>query len=450
MKDSPLKEHLLRHFWAQKCFVQPEVNIYFSGGLSGSQKLITDVDVFAFRPTPNLTFERILGDCKTEKGQSPINRVLWLSGLMGYVGAASGQLLLNTRDVERDHKLAATELQILLLNERDFEVYDRSILYPSGSGTADIAIDDFRILQGATKRFPRLTPLTEYTYRDCFRKVHFGNQIRLGISVVRSVAKELDPSRAEHLALLCDSAAALAIHVAECCGILFHQYLHPEDKQTLSESLKVLIWGGRESYDFNNALRQKLYARKGATADDVPALELPEWNRFLQLIRSMLEQPLAAFRVPWVLRHLAFDVILHRRRLETLSSSDASALHQAMLLLAYVCRASGAPREFENTLVDPLIRVQSRLLHEHETQGRSQPTKTQSASSQADSRPTEIPPAPPQANLQAEEAHQQPSPSAKRTEGESHATHPTPTTDSPADIGKGEPREGSETGDFGF
>src|SRR5947209_5975789 len=107
MKDAGLKEQLFKHFWAQGCFAQPEVDIHFQEGLEGQNKPITDVDVFILRPHPDLYYERILGDCRTLRGMSPVNRVLWLKGLMEFIGAQSGFVLLTSQNqIERDHKQA--------------------------------------------------------------------------------------------------------------------------------------------------------------------------------------------------------------------------------------------------------------------------------------------------------------------------------------------------------
>src|SRR5207248_8780790 len=125
-----LKDALLKHYWAQRCFVQPEVEIIPSETLGRDLRLVTDVDVYALRPHPDLYFERILGDCRTLQKQSPINRALWLGGLMRYIGARAGTLLLKVPGghIEPDHKLAANKVGVVLIDEADFSLFDRAKL----------------------------------------------------------------------------------------------------------------------------------------------------------------------------------------------------------------------------------------------------------------------------------------------------------------------------------
>lgn len=69
--------------------------------------------------------------------------------------------------------------------------------------------------------------------------------------------------------------------------------------------MKVLIYGGIENYDFLNELRKKF----GNLHGDERELSLPEWNSFLELVRTTLEKPLAFNLVPLFLKEIAFTFI---------------------------------------------------------------------------------------------------------------------------------------------
>jgi hypothetical protein len=354
VKDRILKELVLRHFWTQRCFVQPEVDIRFGAGISADTKMITDVDVFVLRPHPDLYFERVLADCRTLRAQSPIARVLWLRGLMEFVASRTGLLLLGAATrIEQDHKLAANRIGIRLLREEEFGAYDRAVVYPEGSQRAAISLNELQSLKDLGKRFPRLEPLATYLYRDAWLEPGFGELIRHMIGHVRTASREFDPGKREHLALFCDAAAIFAIGVAECGGQVFHQYLQPRDKEALSESLKLLVWGGREQYQFYQTLRKK--------ALELPPLDLPEWNEFLQLMRNVLERPAAAFDVPWLLRRLALDTMRGWEPMKYVRKSDVGALRLAMLTFDYLAKATGLPKDGRTQVDDILVRVQSRL-----------------------------------------------------------------------------------------
>lgn len=358
MQDSSLKELLTRHFWAQRAFVQPEVNVYYAQGTSGAQKLITDVDVFALVPRRDLTYSKVLGDCRTLKSQSPSARALWLRGLLDFVGGDSGIILLKTSGkIERDHKLAATSVGIQLMNTDEFVIYDRAIIYPEGSSKQDVSIEDFRRLLTLQQRYASVTPLTEYLYRDFWQERAFGERIRHTLAAVRKVARELDPTKTEHLAIVCEAAAAFAVGVAECAATVFQQYLQPAAKEELSGALKVLVWGGAEQYQFYQSIRDKLLKAKGASED--ADLELPHWPEFLQLIRNVLEHPAAAFQVPWLLRSMAMDFLRGTSDLGHTSPSDLLLLKFGMLALDYTCHATHLPTDFGRALQSPLVRRQA-------------------------------------------------------------------------------------------
>ncbi len=354
---------LFKHYWAQGCFAQPEVDIHFQAGLEGSTKLITDVDVFVFRPHPDLYYERVLGDCRTLRGISPINRALWLRGLMACAGAASGCVLLSANtQIEQDHKLAASEFGIVLLNETDFKIYDKALVYPDGSQRVSLSIGAIHVLKNLPSKYPKLERLTTYIYRDAWRKRESYKLIRHCLAALLATSGEFDPAKREHLALICDASAIFAIGVGECAGRIFHQYLHPQDKQSLSDSLKILIWGGIDVYKYLQQMQRRLLqAKSGAEVNATTALELPEWNVFVQLIRSVLDNPAAGLQVPRLLRQMATELLHGDDVLVGMTANELMALKYSMLLVSYVCRAGRLPAEFERSLVGKLVAIQSDL-----------------------------------------------------------------------------------------
>lgn len=360
MKDRRLKELLFQHQWAQRNFAQPEVDVYYRDGVDGNLKLITDVDVLILRPRSDLRFDRVLGDCRTLKQQSPIGRALWLRGLIDFLGGSDGIILLDLPKIEPDHKLAAYSVGVLLMSEKDFGVYDRAVLYPSGTHGVGVSIADIEGLAGIKTRFPALEPLTRYAYNTAFQERSAGAVIRHTIRTLRLVSAELDPAKVEHRALVCDVAAIMAIGIAETTGRIFHQYLHPEEKALLSEALKLLVWGGKEQYQFFNSVREKLVKTDRDSHGDA-SLELPEWNSFVQLIRNLLERPSDALIIPWLLRQYAVCVLRSAPLAQYTSSNDLLAVKFSMLVLEYTVKAAGLPHEFLDRLSGPLVKLQTEI-----------------------------------------------------------------------------------------
>ncbi len=281
---------------------------------------------------------------------------------MRYVGARSGIVLLKVvGEIEQDHKFAANRLGVLLFSEQDFVVYDKAKLFPEGSGAITTTVQDVRNLREANRKYDGLGPLLQYLYRDAWLELGFRGLIRHTIGSLRKAAGELDPAKREHVALVCDAAAIFGLGVADCTGRIFHQYLHPTQKERLSESLKMLIWGGREQYLVYTKLREMMFEAKGAQEPEIGALDLPEWNGFVQLMRNALEYPAIPFDVPWILRSFAINLLNQREPLAFAMRKDLPALRIGMLVISYVCKAAGVPRDFEATLAGELVGAQSLL-----------------------------------------------------------------------------------------
>jgi len=281
---------------------------------------------------------------------------------MKYVNARSGIVLLKVANsIEQDHKFAANRVNVLLLSEEDFVVYDKARLFPEGSGIIETSVQDVRDIRQMNAKYEKLHLLLNYLYRDAWREISFRTLIRPTVGYLRSVAGELDPKKREHVALVCDSAAIFSVGVADCSGRIFHQYLHPTEKEQLSESLRMLLWGGREQYQVYTRLRQLALEAKGVQEAEQGTLDLPEWNTFVQLIRHAIEYPSVPFDVPWILRSFAIDCLKGRTPLAFARKTDLPQLRMAMLIISYVCKAAGLPRDFEAKFAGELVKAQSLL-----------------------------------------------------------------------------------------
>ena len=345
IKDRQQKEMLYRHFRAQGWMAQLEVPIVTARGVSKTAPPVTDVDVLGFRPSPELKWQLVIGDCKTRRRESPVNRVLWVRGLQEAMGAASSIVVLQREqgaEIERDHKLFADRLDVLLIQEDEFGVYDRAVLYPAGSassGESIDALDALRVEIGA--KFPALREFVQWVMCDAWAIADHAIVLRRLLGRVRDVRGEFDPRRDDHFALILEVAAGLAIPFATLVGQVFRGYLKPDQRGTLEEAVRVIVWGGREQYEFYNVLRrQVLAARKGEAPE---TLALPAWDQFLELLRAYLEAPHLSFRTPQLLRGTAVGVI-NGKSSDVLSRvDDRLLLHLALRLTLYLCQAAELP-----------------------------------------------------------------------------------------------------------
>ena len=362
MKDRSLKDRLVQHYWSQKWYVQPEVPVYYPQGLSGKTKLVTDVDVLALRPTSDLRWEKVLGDCKAIRNISPVNRALWIRGLMDYTDARSGLVLLSREaDIETDHRLLAASLGVTLAGVDELDVLDQAVVYPRGS--QDVKVDSISLLhfQQTAKRFPRTAESISFLHSSALYDRPFGALIRKTMGELRSLAKELDPNQEYHVALALEAAGVLALGIAECVGVVFHTYLHPQSKDLLDSTLRVLIWEGRERYEQMRKLRAELLEQKGVRTIANEDVLLPLWDKFIELVRSMLDHPRAAFEVPWHLRRAAVGILRPDSGQFPLSRNDLPAVKFAFLVADYVSRAAGFHSGFTSRMLRQLTAELSNL-----------------------------------------------------------------------------------------
>ncbi len=97
IKDRAQKATALRYIVAKRWFPQLEIDVLPKISTSTKNKLITDIDVLGSVPDEFLGYRAFLFDCKSGKNESPINRTLWLRGLMDRVHATRGLLILSDK-----------------------------------------------------------------------------------------------------------------------------------------------------------------------------------------------------------------------------------------------------------------------------------------------------------------------------------------------------------------
>ena len=343
MKDAQQKDLLYRHFRAQGWFALLEVPVKHRAGLDGKPKLVTDVDVLGLRASPSLRWRRILGDCKTKKSESPVNRVLWIRGLMEQFGADEGIVVLSRpQGIEPDHKLLAADQGVTLLNERDFDAYDKAMLFPSGSGSFNEGTNDLLAVREAGNRFRGLQPILSFTAEQAWNRDEYTSLLRSSIARLTEARGEVDPQRNEHMAVVLEAAAVFSVGLAEAIGKVFHRHLAPNEPSILNAALLPLIWGSADTYASVTRFRERLLAARGIDASE--PLTLPNWPAFIELVRRMLEAPKKAFNVPQALR--ATSIAFHRGQ-EHLGERpyDPMTLHLSAAVARYFFSAGGLPND---------------------------------------------------------------------------------------------------------
>ena len=343
IKDRNQKEMLYKHFRAQGWLAQIEVPVIPTVGVSQKAHSITDIDVLGIRHF-DLRWHYVIGDCKTKKSESPVNRVLWVRGLIEVIGASSAVVLLQRQAgtwIDRDHKLVADEQNVLLIQESEFPAYDRAIIYPSGSASFREDLTTIEaIREGIPVNFPALALLSSWLLSDSWAITDHSVLLRRSLVELSDQRGELDPRRDDHLALILEGCVVFSVAFATLVGKIFRRHIQPEDRADLDEAIRVIIWGGREQYEFFTKLRRQVI---NASGDEMGQLGLPEWTRFLELTRSLLEAPRYAFRIPHFLRRLSTTLMSNRTH--AVLERDKTLLQFTLKLTEYICRATGMPSD---------------------------------------------------------------------------------------------------------
>jgi hypothetical protein len=116
----------------------------------------------------------------------------------------------------------------------------------------------------------------------------------------------MDPAQPAHVSFFLDTCSLFARSLAIIVCHVFKAYL-PSSQADISEALLVMLYGGREAYAYRNDLFRLAKSRNGDAA--TPDLSLPEWERFLNLVRQLLDAPLALQHSPLILREVAFAAL---------------------------------------------------------------------------------------------------------------------------------------------
>jgi hypothetical protein len=400
IQDREQKRAALKYAVAKRWFPQLELNVATFITLSRSPTNITDVDVFAAVPDDLVGFRNVVIDCKTRKGESPISRAMWQRGLMARLNADHGICVLRVPRIVADHRYTAAQFGVALVAEREFDSFASATApgyrLPLGA-IADL--DTWEKYFAVGTQFPNLAKAVEFSRSGFWMSDSAAEACIRAVFLMTSLRPELDPEKREHLTLVADITSLFLHALARIVVQIFAGYLQPGAKNELSTALLLFLYGGRSSYDHLNRIRRMVAQITGSApvtvsrgspdqtesgslgeraANKSPShapdqsqvrdLALPEWDRFVELVRQMLDAPLEVSRAPLFLREVGWTILAGNAKSQTGTSSFAQELAAsspqgarfALLGLAYLCRAAVLPKEFKEELGSRVIAAQTR------------------------------------------------------------------------------------------
>lgn len=357
MKDKDQKLQALKYCIAKRWFPQLEVDVLLTQSLGRRAATVTDLDVYASIPDDFVGYRTVVFDCKTLSRESPVNRCLWLRGVLDRMSADQGFCILKKNSMEVDHRMEATRLSVILLAEDEFETYAKatSLRYgeaPAHSAT-EIAWEKYFAIK---ERNPNLLPSLTFLRSTYWMQTEPGETCRKLVGSMHEASSELDPMKAEHVAVAIEYSVLFARTLAQIVSFIFRAHLHPRQQHELEEAVRMLLYGGRDAYEHRNELYRLLKVRTGSVAG--VSLALPAWDSFVKLIRQLLDAPNEIAKVPLILRELAFSELVGSSDLhfcKLLCQESPQAARFSILIIDYLFKAVRLPPQF-------LESAQSKLL----------------------------------------------------------------------------------------
>jgi hypothetical protein len=277
---------------------------------------------------------------------------------MDQLNATRGLCLFQRDTIESDHRYSAAQQDVLLLTQGEFATYAAATgSKPDSSRACSAEIERWEMYFEVAKKFPALAPTISFCTSGYWMCRGESEACRKIVAEAIRVKSELDPNRPEHAAVMFDLAALFSHSLTRVVNRIFASYLQPKNRDILSDALLTFLYGGRENYELMNSMRKLIATASAAT--DKP-LTLPEWDRFLQLIRSGLDSPTEIAFVPLLLREVGWS-FLGKQQLEfaaVLATENRQAAKLSLLAAKYIIKAWKYPPEFATLATELLLSLQ--------------------------------------------------------------------------------------------
>jgi hypothetical protein len=360
MQDRALKAQILKYSIGKRWFPQLEVDVIPRAATAEARRHLTDIDVLISMPDEFDGYRTLFVDCTTRK-DSPITRALWLRGLMDQLGATRGLCVVGKDKIEPDHRYNAAQLGVVLLTEDDLAKYTAATgerVNSTRSHLADIELWERFFAVG--EKYRALNQTIEFSTSGYWMIRNDSEACRKTIAEAVRIRPEVDPAKAEHVALVFDLAALFMHSLAKIVAKIFASYLQPENRDDLSEALLTFLYGGRDNYEHLNSLKKLIGASQSGAQNGRP-LKLPEWDLFLQLVRHGLDSPTEFPYAALLLREIAWGYLAEKQDLTfatTLAREKRQAAKIALLGAEYISQAGKLPPEFGSAVGKLILDIQ--------------------------------------------------------------------------------------------
>jgi hypothetical protein len=355
-KDRFQKELAVRFCLARGTLPFVEVAVPNSSDLSDSVEVLTDLDVVGVEATVDGGLRRTIFDCKTSNKMSPINRAFWAAGVKEYTRCNEAYVILMGKAVH-NHRISALAMNVDLHDEQSFKDLGKTLdeAFPAddcyqAALTRWNSVYQSYIKNGWSEPLfdhaRNVVPLTQIPW-STFRKI---------LAEFRTIRGHIDPAKDEHLAIFFDVLSSTFVLWAAMGRDIRRFYEPSMDKSAFQAVLRYYMWGGKESYDIRQQMRDRTAAENSTT------VELPAWDGLVAFAGLVISAPQSILGCAHACREVSiraafgsdsnFDKHLsHRLKVNTRIRQFSTALAD------YLVTAGGLPKEMAKRAKDVLLGI---------------------------------------------------------------------------------------------
>jgi hypothetical protein len=356
IKDAIQKQKAVRYCVAHGYVPYMECLVRYSADTSDKVADITDVDVLGVRPAAETDTRRVVFDCKTLAKTSGVGRALWAAGLLQLLQADEAFVIL-LKPAPEGHRLAARQIKVHLFAEKLFDDYGRasSSDYIDGITYLD-NLAAWDALWELRSQLPRMAPLVEYLSSEAAFERDPAAGFRTLLARLKQAEGEFDVSKAGHR-LLYGVVVSQAMVFLSSLVREFNAVFDPAMKlEVFQGSLRNYVWGGREGVELRTRLQIALQAGR---KDEIHEFQLPGWDMFVEVTRSLLDAPLLSGSAALPVKDLAFKELaspsaIADKRIKLELTGNPRARQYALMVNRYIGSLSRLLKDCSDHLASSL------------------------------------------------------------------------------------------------
>ncbi|HCG01062.1 MAG TPA: hypothetical protein DEV93_11025 [Chloroflexi bacterium] len=355
-KDADFKLRTCRFLWHMGFACSMEASLSSRVIRYGKLKRydLTDIDVVGVRFDSDLTWQTVVADCKSGK-ESAINRLFWLRGVMTFLGADRGYLVM--KSIGPECREVALRMNVSLMDEENLTQYetDKSLDVGSLNCFTLSAYDRNAALWGL--QFPKnyspndaeqqIQKLFNYlSYNYWFNQEYRNIQVLLSALENAAPAMEAHPDK-ERMKVAAYTALLLwSISLLKMCGSVI-----ATKGSEIHNEVRRYIFGSAA----NANERAHLMRMFSKLSESKVRLEPDYYGELLELASRMIKFSHHAKSIPRYVQQVLFSNILCAKAdsLATLLGGQYSvdSLKLAKDVAHFVCKATGLKPEVFSELL---------------------------------------------------------------------------------------------------